>query len=692
MNNFSLEQIQAAIAQKELMEQAKPKEPGIKNPGAFISAAQGFNAPFERVTYGLQKKIPGAYGTGASQAYAGQLRNLEEAESTHPLATAIGNVLGEATRDAPAFGVGMRAAESLLGRLAPSLIKSLAPGQKSGIFHNLPKYTLGGGLGGGLAAIPDALVSEDTSDISQGAGMGAAGGALIPPALRVTGRALGAVKDISKQGVKMGLDAYTYPHLSEEQKAIKAAKELIYPLNTGEALNAAKVAKAAKERGIILTPAEASGSATLAQREGRLAKTTEQKKKLEDFKKGQRKAQEAAIKKFENMISPRGVGSAEEKFVKEARASIDRLVKDRQTKAEPFYRKSDKVELPEKTVSRLFQDENIKSAAKELIGTPAYREQTKNINPFSIKYLDELQKILSKRARTVATYGEGSDLHHADLINNSRKKLSKELKKASPDYKKATGIYSEDSPAIDRIKQSELGKIASLEDKDAKSVLGELFNQGQRNPKRIAQIRDDFIAGKPENIKLWDDVVKKYLQKSQDTQLAAKTGNVGSEFSSRVASTQNAMDQMEAALSHNPEAVKELKTLKKIFKNLLNARTVKGDYGKAETGMLQIRNTLDRVIGWFENTFQKEKQDKMLELLQSGEWVKAFKTYEKTGSLEGFFDQVSKATGKSIDITKEGYDILKKNIPTAKEFEKAYPEKMTIVIPYTASGKKDNQQ
>lgn len=691
MANHSLEMIQAAIKQKESQAQQKAPEPGIKNPGAFISAVQGFNEPFERVTYGLQKKIPGAYGKGAAQAYAGQLRNLEEAESAHPIATGAGKLFGEALRDAPAFSMGMGLAGQALAKIAPSLVKPLAQGEKAGLFHNLAKYTVGGAMGGGLASIPDALVSGDISDISSAAGMGAAGGALIPPAFRATGRLLGAAKDIAKKGVKTGVDAYTFPHLSEEQKAIRASKDLLYPLNTGEALNAVKVAKEARKRGITLTPSEASGSATLAQQEGRLAKTVEQKKQLEDFKKGQRKAQEAAIKKFENMVSPRNVGSAEEKFVKEARASIDRMVNERQAKAEPFYRKSDKIELPEKTVSRLFEDENIKSAAKELINTPAYRERTKKINPFSIEYMDNIKQLLSKRATQVASSGEGRDKYQAALINDSRKKLADALKKASPDYKKATRIYEEDSPAIDRIKQSELGKIASLEDKDAKRVLGELFNQGQRNPKRIEQIRNDFIAGKPENIKLWDDVVKKYLQKSQDTNLAAKTGNVGSEFSSRVASTENAMNQIESALSHNPEAVKELKTLKKIFKNLVNARTVKGDYGKAETGMLQNRNTLDRVIGWFENTFQKEKQDKMLELLQSGEWNKALKTYENTGSLEGFFGQLSKATGKSIDITKEGYDVLKKNIPMTKELEKAYPEKITITIPYASSSKKDNQ-
>lgn len=397
------------------------------------------------------------------------------------------------------------------------------------------------------------------------------------------------------------------------------SKEVMQGLPASEIPEMLEAQEAGRRLGVTLTPAEASANPILAKTEGHLGVTPANEQALYEFKKGQKGAQKNAVSDLLSEISPsESVANEEARTV--SKKIIDKKMNALQEKAEPYYQKSEHQVIPEEKFKEILKDSNIRKAYNEVISDPLYETTLEGFPKNSIKVLDQVKKNLNGKENNFYSNGYNEE---GRIIKHARRKLVESLDNVSSDYKKARGIYSEDLPAVQRIKDSKVGKIANMSDDQIKNVSKTIFDANETDMKTFLRLRNDMMAEDP---KVWNNIIRNEIERRLDqSKHLSSTGNHGSEFYSKVLASEKDFRKFYAALgAPNSKEVtvsqKKLADMRKAFRGLINSRTVKTAAGQSESKVNTARSSTGLVVEFYKR-WVKGKYDKAaIEIITDPNW------------------------------------------------------------------------
>lgn len=304
---------------------------------------------------------------------------------------------------------------------------------------------------------------------------------------------------------------------------------------------------AANRIGVNLTPAEASGSPLVAQAQGKLGTSKEGALMLQKFGNDRAAQEKSAISGLLDDISPDSAPAAESvrntakniqsdltsKMSAREQQSLNGFLDDispnntdvagavRQTakniikqredqlirNSNPLYEASYRQSVePNKLKDLMKKDGTIEKAVNDVLSDPRYRVELEGYQPNSIKVLDLAKRRIDAQidaAKGTAMVPGDQDL--VRVLTDSKKRLIGALDGFSRDYKQAREIYSEGSKPLTALRNSNIGKIADLDDIQLKNVSKIIFDANETNPKVLADIRDQIYNKSPE---LWRTLIR----------------------------------------------------------------------------------------------------------------------------------------------------------------------------------------
>jgi hypothetical protein len=562
-DGMSDEQIASAI-QNNISPQPKEKI----NP--FWATVDAFNAGADRFVHGVMQPI-----------YEGLLGN-----------TRVGDVSKQWAKDREANYANV---EQQYPTLAP--IASIA----GGIAATSP-----------LMAIPGFGKSAAVKAITQGMAQGAAAGGgqyvegnnlndRLENAL--IGTAIGGTVPAALQG------------LSSAARGIRSLSNRV-PNNMLQGVDEVKTTKtkaAADRLGLNITPAEASGSPIAAKAQGALGTSEKGAQQMVDFGEQRFGAEKGIISDLLNDVSPNKTTAApgvrdiareiqdakETAFISPEKAKIDDLLTGlgaaddvsnqvRQAakdiiggeeqklikKANPRYEAAYKKKVaPNKIKSLMASDGTIEDAINGVLNDPKYRFELQDYAPNSIRVLD----LAKRRIDAKINAAKGSVMQPGDkdavrVLTDSKNRLLSSIDGFSKDYAQARKIYSEGAKPLTQLRESNLGRLADLDDTQLKNVSKVVFDPSQTNLNVIADLRNKI--GK-KNPSIWKNLIRNELDRRLNKAGSEVTGDIF--FKKALGNQQDFKMFMEAT-----------KGFPAIQKQLINMRT---QFSTSAEQLKQLRNT-----------------------------------------------------------------------------------------------------
>lgn len=541
-------------------------------------ALQGFNTNVERLVQGLMQ-----LGLKNNKAFQEVAKKREEdyqaSLENSPIAAQFGGLIGSVAPTLPFGG----AASNILARLLP----------------NAPKLAtaVGGQAIAGTASGAGQYVNEGESR-AQNAAVGGSLGAAFP----LAGKAFSKAWDPLSKAVGKAMG-------NKDLVAKDIVKQML-----PEDLNQAFSNKMAANRlGVNITPGEASGSPILAEWESKLGTSLRGQKELLKYKRGRQAKEKDAVNKLLERVSP-SKKIASEDFRKTAQDIISKKKEARKQKAEPFYKASESKEISPNTLNSLLKNKTIEKSFNKVLKDEDYAAALEGFKPTTIKTLDLVKKHMGDR---IAKNLRGGNKHRAGLITDAQKSLVSAMDKKSKEYQKARSIFSQESPKVEKLENSVIGKIAKLDDTQLKTLGAKIFNPKETDISVLRNVRDEVTKENPD---VWKNFVKNEMERRIATKGVEKTGAHGSNFYTNVLEDPELFKQFKESLKGDRKAQQNLIDMRKVFKDLANKRTFKGSYGKGETGMLDKRNTADKGISLATKLFGGKYDKAAIEIITGGEW------------------------------------------------------------------------
>ncbi len=438
---------------------------------------------------------------------------------------------------------------------------------------------------------------------------------------QIEGAATPFAPEIAGNDIKQRLGKVVSKYLKTSPSPIEevAALKVMKGVDPDEALANQAAAKRLDPR-FSLTPAEASGNPLAAAAQGKLGKSPEGSQMLYDRGMERQGVQKDIINNLVNDISPNSVPAASD-----IRSVSQKIIQDKEqalmNKARPYYQKAEKLEIEPTKFKELIQNPKIAQTVKEVLGDPVYTDELAGFSPNSLKVLDMVKKRLGDEIDTITpTIGSKGQKYRAGVLTGIKNKLVSAMDEVSPDYKQARNIYSEDLPAIQKIRDSKIAKFANMNDEQLKTVTRDIFDPAQTNPKIMAMYRNEISKESPE---AWNQIVRNHIENTLDN-----TEATGSVFYSKLLKGDRQFIRLLEATKNIPGANQKIKDMRLTFKNLINPVTVKTAAGqsKSSTFTPDNRNFRDSAITAIHNMLGGHYDKAAVELVTGGKWDKAFAT------------------------------------------------------------------
>lgn len=242
-------------------------------------------------------------------------------------------------------------------------------------------------------------------------------------------------------------------------------------------------------------------------------------------------------------------------------------------KVKPLYEKAYHHKVaPTKIKSLMSQDGAIETSINQVLKDPNYRAELEGYAPNSIKVLD----LAKRRIDAQIAQAKGTPINPGDndlvrVLSKSKERLVNAIDSYSDDYAQARRIFSEEVKPINVLRDSPVGKIASMDDIQLKNTGKTIFDPNQTNPKDLETIRNIIHSKSPET---WSASVRQEFER----RLAKGKGvNEARDFLKTVFRNQNDINQFMVATEKNPQLQKEMQSL-------IN------DYSKQESALDLVRN------------------------------------------------------------------------------------------------------
>jgi hypothetical protein len=428
--------------------------------------------------------------------------------------------------------------------------------------------------------------------------------------------------------------------------------------------------EAGRRLGINLTPAEAGDSNMAAVAQGKAGITEEGAEKVYQYGKERTQQEKIAINNLLDDISKdKGIASGSIRNI--SKEIIGEKEKALSKKASPLYDKAiylDKYEKalidPEnpvldkgrilRTVSpeifdTLSKDPIISDAIEKIIKKPVYQKDLNNVPPYTVKYLDYVKRYIDDLNRVAVKKGENNE---SRLLTIAKNDLVSAIDEVNPDYKKARAIYSEEAKPLNELKESNVGIIADLKNKNLKEVSQKIFDPTQTDLETFKKMASEYQEKSPET---WNKIIRNEMER----RMSKVDGNYGSNFYKKVLVDENGFSQFLEATKEMPKVQQKLQDMKMVFRTLINQENVKGAYGKSKTSMYSFRNFGDFVR-------------KQIEGLRGGLYDKAAVNLITSGKWDKELEKINRIKNKDIraEKTLNLLDVIEGSVPvvTAKQY------------------------
>jgi hypothetical protein len=377
-----------------------------------------------------------------------------------------------------------------------------------------------GSMGQLFAFLPSTKAASMANTIAKKIAVGGATSAATEYGLQKGAQQIGSKQEVSPGMVALsgGLGALgeTVVPVVKGLKQARQAKKL--GVAKEELKEAAKLTKEAdvltKETGIPLFQAQQTLDPAALEKQSFVATLTGgSKKAARELKIQNRKAFDAVENAINKISPPRVVESAAGRIKTASQAAIDAKKAIRAEKASPLYAaaRADKTKfVPKETRSTINQVKadypeggnmaKLMGRIDRLIGKGQEGQTVQKLHGAKL----EIDDMLSK-------FGEGS------LGNTEKRELMKvknilldEMDEVSPSYKEAREIFSKNTPAIQELEDSIIGKISKLDDTQLKSVTGKLFDPAETNTEVIRKARKVIEEIDPQ---AWRDITRTELER-----------------------------------------------------------------------------------------------------------------------------------------------------------------------------------
>jgi hypothetical protein len=515
--------------------------------------------------------------------------------------------------------------------------------------------TIAGGIFG--AAVPPVmrgLMSKNPYvKAGTGAALGAAGGyaASDSPFGPIGGAAAGAVLPFAPSMAINALKPLTNKILNKITGQPIANAVSRSPIDDVAAMNmmkgvdekAALKAKAAADRlGVTITPAEASGSPLAAAKQGQLGTSDAGGEALFEFGKKRLGQEKQVISNLLNDISPDNTSAASN--IRDATKRIltkkDQIL---QNAAKPFYEKSASDLIPSKEFKKLNKTSLFSYYLDKVKNDPLLSDDIAKFPDNSIKVLDYVKKYMDDDIGRLIRE-EGVKSNKAALLTKQKNSMLEMMDNYSPNYKAGRNIYTSEGANVRQLRESNLGRIADLDDIQLKNISKIIFDPAQTDSKVLIQLRNEIKAENPE---AWARLIRNEMERRLD----GAGDYAGSAFYSKILKNDRDFRQFLIATKGMPQVQKKLIDARRTFKNLIEPVSTKTAARLAKSSLDVPRSTYEAGANAIKNMLGGKYDQAAIKLITNNQWDKEFATISKikdrniqAEKLADLFGRISAAT------------------------------------------------
>jgi hypothetical protein len=331
-------------------------------------------------------------------------------------------------------------------------------------------------------------------------------------------------------------------------RASRAGVEEAGEQATREALKSARQAEqVTKETGIPFFKAQKTLDPASLEKQSYLPTLSAGSKKAATELKKQNEAAYNAVEEVLDSIAPaKALETGPSRLKSAATKAVEARKTARAEKASPLY-------------DEAFSDETVFDVAKTLKTTNEIKGNYPKTGEIS-KQVRKVESLIKGKANIKKLHGAKTEID--DMVakavregdNNQAREMLKikesllqEMDNASPAYREAREIYKANSPAVQELEESIIGKISAMDETQKKRIASRLFDPTETNPTIIRnskKVIDDIDPG------AWNEIVR--------TELERRIGTVSADLAESGATVENVPGQLYRSIFGNTKQRKVL--------------------------------------------------------------------------------------------------------------------------------------
>ena len=299
---------------------------------------------------------------------------------------------------------------------------------------------------------------------------------------------------------------------------------------------------------------------------------------VRDIAKGIQSEKEAAliqpeqkqINDFLNKLTPnsRDVSPDVRRVAQTVLKKQEQQLKDQ---SQPIYEQAHKELVDQQELDALMsKDHTIKKAINNTLTDPHNFYDLNGYAQNSIKVLDLAKQRIDAwidKAKPTPIQN-GNKMRYAQLTA-AKERLIAATDAFSPTYKTARAVYGENAAPLAHLRNSNVGKLASLDDRQLKNASKTIFDPGQTDIATIAELRSTIGT---ENPRVWRGIIRNEIDRRLNA-VGPEAERSGGVFYKKVLGNERDYQQFMEAAKLDPALTKQLTGLRSQFSN--SAQTLK---------------------------------------------------------------------------------------------------------------------
>lgn len=201
----------------------------------------------------------------------------------------------------------------------------------------------------------------------------------------------------------------------------------------------------------------------------------------------------------------------------------------------------------------------------------------------------------------------------------------------SPTYELARSIYGDGAKPLQALKESDIGRIADLPDRQLKNVSKIIFDPAQTDRKVMSRMRNQIGSQSPG---AWNQIVRNEMERRLD-----KTSGDGVSFYTKILKGNRDFNQFLTATKGIPGAQKRLIDMRTAFKNIINPTSSRTAASLSKSSLDVPRSTLQAVKDIASNVLGGRYDKAFVEFITNPKWDKELSDFMKSSKNMNVYDK-----------------------------------------------------